>query len=240
MVAVTHQSNVFGTVTPLKDLAAIAHENGALILADGCQKAVHGPVDVQDLGVDFYVLTGHKCYGPTGIGVLYGRADVLHRLPPYRGGGEMIDVVSKDRVTYNVPPHRFEAGTPPILEVIGLGAALKWIMAQDIEGLRSHEAELTAHAMEALRATNFIELFGGAEGKGPVIAFNLRGVHPHDVSTILDRQGIAVRAGHHCCQPLMEALGVSATARASFAAYNTHDEVEHLVEACRKAHDLLS
>ncbi|MCQ8185938.1 cysteine desulfurase [Parvularcula maris] len=240
LVAITHQSNVLGTVTPVKEMARIAHLHGAIILADGCQAAVHGPVDVQNLGVDFYVLTGHKTYGPTGIGVLYGKRAILDRLPPYRGGGEMIDVVEQDRVTYNVPPHRFEAGTPPILEVIGLGAALEWIMAQDIEGLRAHERALTDHAMEALRATNFIELYGEAKDKGPVVAFNLRGIHPHDVSTILDRQGVAVRAGHHCCQPLMKKLGVSATARASFAAYNTHDEVERLVESCRKAHDLLS
>ncbi|MEE4207776.1 MAG: SufS family cysteine desulfurase [Parvularcula sp.] len=240
LVATTHQSNVLGTVTPLSEMAAIAHEHGAMILADGCQKAVHGPLDVKALGVDFYVLTGHKTYGPTGIGVLYGRHEVLETLPPYRGGGEMIDIVERDRITYNVPPHRFEAGTPPILEGIGLGAALEWMLGQDIEGLQAHEAELTAHAMEAMRATNFIDLYGEAEDKGPVVAFNLRGVHPHDVSTILDRQGVAVRAGHHCCQPLMQALGVSATARASFAAYNTHDDVERLVEACRKAHDLLS
>ncbi|NNU17681.1 cysteine desulfurase [Parvularcula sp. ZS-1/3] len=240
MVAVTHQSNVFGTVTPVKEMARIAHEHGAMILSDGCQKAVHGPVDVQDLGVDFYVFTGHKTYGPSGIGVLYGKKSVLDRLPPYRGGGEMIDIVEQDRVTYNEPPHRFEAGTPPILEAIALGTALRWMMAQDLDGLVAHERALTDHAMEALRATNFIELYGAHPDKGPVIAFNLKGIHPHDVSTILDRQGVAVRAGHHCCQPLMKKLGTSATARASFAAYNTHEEIDALVEACRKAHDLLS
>ncbi|MEM6747136.1 MAG: SufS family cysteine desulfurase [Pseudomonadota bacterium] len=240
MVAITHQSNVLGAVTPLKEMARIAHEHGALILSDGCQAAVHGPQDVQDLGVDFYVVTGHKTYGPTGIGVLYGKKSVLDRLPPYRGGGEMIDIVEQERITYNEPPHRFEAGTPPILEAIGLGAALEWILAQDIAGLRAHERALTDHAMEALRGTNFIELYGAQAAKGPVVAFNLKGVHPHDVSTILDRQGVAVRAGHHCCQPLMTRLGVTATARASFAAYNTHEEVDALLEACRKAHDLLS
>jgi cysteine desulfurase/selenocysteine lyase len=240
IVAVTHQSNVLGAVTPVKEMARMAHMHGALLLADGCQKTVHGPVDVQDLGADFYVFTGHKTYGPTGIGVLYGKKSVLDRLPPYRGGGEMIDIVEEDRVTYNVPPHRFEAGTPPILEAIGLGAALEWLMAQDIEGLQAHERALTEHAMEALRASNFIDLYGAAPDKGPVVAFNLKGIHPHDVSTIVDRQGVAVRAGHHCCQPLMKRLGTSATARASFAAYNTHDDVERLLEACRKAHDLLS
>lgn len=240
LVAVTHQSNVLGAVTPVRELARIAHDHGAMILVDGCQSAVHGPQDMQDLGVDFFVFTGHKTYGPTGIGVLYGRKSVLDRLPPYRGGGEMIDIVEEERVTYHVPPHRFEAGTPPILEAIGLGAALRWLMEQDIEGLRAHERALTEHAMEALRATNFVELYGEARDKGPIVAFNLKGVHPHDVATILDRQGVAVRAGHHCCQPLLKRLGVSATARASFAAYNTHDEVEALVEACQKAHNLLS
>ncbi|MEM9810291.1 MAG: SufS family cysteine desulfurase [Pseudomonadota bacterium] len=240
LVAITHQSNVLGASTPIKEMARLAHEHGALILADGCQAAVHGPQDVQDLGVDFYVFTAHKTYGPTGLGVLYGRTSVLDRLPPYRGGGEMIDIVEQDRITYNEPPHRFEAGTPPILEVIGLGAALEWVMAQDIDGLRVHEQALTEHAMEALQATNFIDVYGAQKGKGPVVAFNLSGLHPHDVSTILDRQGVAVRAGHHCCQPLMKRLGVSATARASFAAYNTHDDIDTLVEACRKAHDLLS
>lgn len=240
LVAVTHQSNTLGTITPLKDLARIAHEHGAMILADGCQKAAHGTVDVQDLGVDFYAMTGHKAFGPTGIGVLYGKKSVLDRLPPYRGGGEMIDIVERERITYNEPPHRFEAGTPPILEAIGLGAALEWVMAQDVAAIQAHEASLTRYAMDALRETNFIELYGAHPDKGPVIAFNLKGVHPHDVSTILDRQGVAVRAGHHCCQPLMKTLGVSATARASFAAYNTHDEVDALVAACRKAHELLS
>ncbi|WP_031551751.1 SufS family cysteine desulfurase [Parvularcula oceani] len=239
LVAVTHQSNVLGAYTPLKEMAKIAHEHDALIIADGCQAAVHGPVDVRDLGVDFYVVTGHKLYGPSGIGLLYGRKDLLDSLPPYRGGGEMIDIVEKDRITYNVAPHRFEAGTPPILEAIGLGTALDFVREQDIEGLRAHEDALTAHAMEALRELNFVTIYGAQAGKGPVIAFNLDGAHPHDVATILDRQGVAVRAGHHCCQPLMGRLGVSATARASFAAYNTHEEVDALAEACRKAKDLL-
>lgn len=239
LVAVTAQSNVLGTFTPLKDLAAIAHEHGALILIDGCQHAVHGPVDVEALGVDFYVMTGHKAYGPTGVGVLYGRKSVLDRMPPYRGGGEMIDIVEKDRITYNEPPHRFEAGTPPILEAIGFATSLHWLREQDIEGLRAHERALTEHATEALRSTNFATLYGTAANKGPVVAFNLGGAHPHDVSTIIDRSGVAVRAGHHCCQPLMTKLGVSATARASFAAYNTHDEVDALVDACAKAHNML-
>lgn len=239
LVAVTHQSNVLGAYTPLAEMAAIAREAGALILADGCQATVHGPVDVQSLGVDFYVCTGHKLYGPSGIGIVYGRKELLDSLPPYRGGGEMIDIVERDRVTYNVAPHRFEAGTPPILEAIGLGAALDWIMVQDIGGLRAHEDALTAHAMDALGGMNDVTVYGAQSGKGPVVAFNIDGAHPHDVATILDRQGVAVRAGHHCCRPLMTELGVSATARASFAAYNTTDEIDALAGAIRKAKDML-
>jgi cysteine desulfurase/selenocysteine lyase len=239
LVAVTHQSNVLGAYTPLKEMAKIAHEAGALIIADGCQATVHGPVDVQDLGVDFYVATGHKLYAPSGIGLLYGRRELMDTLPPYRGGGEMIDTVHKDKITYNVSPHRFEAGTPPIIEAIGLGAALDWMMDQDIAGLRAHEDALTAHAIEALTALNIVTVYGRQQGKGPVVAFNIDGAHPHDVATILDRQGVAVRAGHHCCQPLMDRLGVSATARASFAAYNTHEEIDALAAACLKAKDML-
>ena len=239
LVAMSAQSNVLGAFPPIKEMAAIAHEHGALFLADGCQHAVHGPVDVQDLGVDFYVMTGHKAYGPTGIGVLFGRKAILDRLPPYRGGGEMIDIVEQERITYNEPPHRFEAGTPPIMEAIGLGASLRWLMEQDIAGLKAYERELTDHAMEALGRSNIATVYGAAPDKGPVIAFNLGQAHPHDVSTILDRQGVAVRAGHHCCQPLMKKLGVTATARASFTAYNTHADIEALVDACAKAHDML-
>ena len=239
LVSVTGLSNVLGVEPLLKEMAEIAHQHNALILVDGCQKSVHGPVDVPALDVDFYVMTGHKTYGPNGIGVLYGKQSVLKSMPPYRGGGEMIDTVSQETVTYNDPPHRFEAGTPPITEAIGLGAALEWIMAQDIDGLRAHERALTDHAMEALSGLNWINLYGRAPAKGPVIAFNIEGAHPHDVSTILDRSGVAVRAGHHCCQPLMTRLGVTATARASFAAYNTHDEVDVFVEALKKAQNML-
>ena len=239
MVAITGLSNILGVVPPIKEMARIAHAHGALICVDGCQHAVHGPVDVQDLDADFYILTGHKTYGPTGIGVLYGKKALLDRLPPYRGGGEMIDIVEQDRVTYNEPPHRFEAGTPPIIEAIALGAALEFVMAQDVDGLRAHERAVTDHAMEALGAENYIQLYGRDPKKGPVVAFNIDGAHPHDVATLLDRAGVAVRAGHHCGQPLMKRLGVSATARASFAAYTTHEEIDALVAACRKAHNIL-
>lgn len=239
IVAISAMSNVLGLATPAKELTRIAHENGALALFDGCQAAVHGAVDVQDIGCDLLAMTGHKLYGPTGIGVLYGRLDVLKRLPPFRGGGEMIDVVTTEAVTYNDPPHRFEAGTPPILEAIGLGAALEWMMKKGAASIASHEARLTACALEELRKLNFVKLYGQARGKAPIIAFNVDGAHPHDVSAILDRMGVAVRAGHHCAQPLMKRLGVSATARASFAIYNDNDDVEVLIEGLHKTHKML-
>ena len=239
LVALTHMSNVLGQPTPAKELTRIAHAHGARIFFDGCQGAVHGKVDVQDIGCDFYAMTGHKLYGPTGVGVLYGRREALKAMPPFRGGGEMIEVVTQDYVTYNDPPHRFEAGTPPILEAIGLGAALEWMMAKGVDAIAAHEAALTEHAMSALRKLNFVRVFGQAPGKAPIIAFNVAGAHPHDASTILDRAGIAVRAGHHCAQPLMKRLGQTATARASFAVYNTHEDVEALLKGLHKTHELL-
>ncbi len=239
IAALTHMSNVLGAPTPAKELSRIARASGVKILFDGCQGAVHGRVDVQDIACDFYAMTGHKLYGPTGIGVLYGRRDALKEMPPFRGGGEMIEVVAEDYVTYNEPPHRFEAGTPPILEAIGLGAALGWMMAQDLDAIAAHEASLAEHAMSELRKLNFVSLYGKAKGKAPIIAFNVEGAHPHDASTILDRAGVAIRAGHHCAQPLMKRLGVSATARASFAVYNTHEDVEALIRGLHKTHELL-
>ena len=239
IVALTHMSNVLGAATPGRALADIAHAHGAKILLDGCQGAVHGGVDVRSLDCDFYVMTGHKLYGPTGVGVLYGRKSVLDALPPFKGGGEMIDLVTTETVTYNDPPHRFEAGTPPILEAIGLGAALDWMMATGLEAIAAHESALAEQATAELSKLNFVELYGRAKDKAPIIAFNIAGAHPHDVATILDRAGVAVRAGHHCAQPLMRRLGRTATARASFAVYNTHDEVDALVNGLRKAHDML-
>ena len=240
LVAVTHMSNVLGAPAPAKEMAKIAHNHGAKILFDGCQAGVHGNVDVEDIDCDFYALTGHKLYGPTGVGVLYGRRDALYDLPPFKGGGEMIDTVTTDIVTYNDPPHRFEAGTPPILEAIGLGAALKWMQDKGLEAIAAHEARLTAHALEELSKLNFVRVYGRAPGKAPIIAFTVEGAHPHDVSAILDRTGVAVRAGHHCAQPLMKRLGVTATARASFAAYNTHEDVEALIRGLHKTHEMLS
>jgi cysteine desulfurase/selenocysteine lyase len=239
LVALTHMSNVFGVRTPAKELARIAHEKGAKILFDGCQAAAHGRVDVQEIGCDFYAATGHKLYGPTGVGILYGRKDILAALPPFRGGGEMIDTVTTETVTYNDPPHRFEAGTPPIVEAIGLGAALDWVMARGVDAIVAHEATLTRIAIDELRQLNFVTLYGAGERKAPILAFNVAGAHPHDVAAILDRCGVAVRAGHHCAQPLMKRLGVTATARASFAAYNGPDDVEALAAALHKTHKLL-
>ncbi len=240
LVAVTHMSNVLGALTPAKQLALIAHEHGAKILFDGCQAGVHGRVDVREIDCDFYVMTGHKLYGPTGIGVLYGKKSVLASLPPFKGGGEMIDMVTTEVVTYNDPPHRFEAGTPPILEAIGLGAALQWMSAKGVDAIAAHEARLKDHVLEELAKLNFVRVYGRAPGKAPIIAFTVEGAHPHDVSAILDRTGVAVRAGHHCAQPLMKRLAVTATSRASFAAYNTHGDVEALIAGLKKTHEMLS
>ena len=232
-------SNVLGAITPAKELSRIAHEHGTKILFDGCQASVHSVVDVQDIDCDFYVMTGHKQYGPTGVGVLYGKRALMNSLPPFRGGGEMIDIVTQEGVTYNESPHRFEAGTPAIIEVIAYSAALDWMMETGIEAIAAHEIALGAHALEELRKLNFITLYGQAENKSPIICFGMENAHPHDISTILDRSGIAIRAGHHCAQPLMKRLGVSATARASFAAYNTHEDVAALVAGLHKTHQML-
>jgi len=240
MVAITHMSNVLGAPTPAADIVRIAHAKGAPVLLDGCQRAVHGRLDVTALDVDFYAFTGHKLYGPTGIGVLYGKAERLAALAPFEGGGEMIDIVEQGRVLYNAPPHRFEAGTPPILEAIGLKAAIDWFTNQDRAVIEAHEGTLRERAMAALGDLDWVTLHGRAPDKGAIIAFSVAGAHPHDVAQILDRQGVAVRAGHHCAQPLMQRLGVSATARASFACYNRLDEVDALIEALHKARKLLS
>ena len=233
LVAVTHMSNVLGTITPLSEIIRLAHAAGAKVLIDGCQGAVHQPVDVQALDCDFYVGTGHKLYGPSGIGFLFGKYEHLKRMRPYQGGGEMIEAVSKDKITYNDPPHRFEAGTPPIVEAIGLGAALDYLTSLDRPGIAAHESALLAHVTEELSNIDRVRLFGLAPDKGALTTFEIAGVHPHDVSTLLDRGGIAVRAGTHCAQPLMERLGITASTRASFALYNTHEEVEALVRGVR-------
>jgi cysteine desulfurase / selenocysteine lyase len=240
MVAVTHMSNVLGTVTPAKEIVRIARERGVPVLLDGAQGAVHLPVDVQDLDCDFYVFTGHKVYGPTGIGVLYGRREWLARMPPYQGGGEMINEVRCEGITYNEPPHRFEAGTPPIVEAIGLGAALRFMTELGRERIQAHEASLSAYAHERLRAMNSLRIIGEAKGKGGIISFEMKGAHAHDVATVIDRQGVAVRAGTHCAMPLLERFGATSTCRASLGLYNTTAEVDKLAEALGKAETLFA
>ena len=240
LVAITQMSNVLGTVVPIRDLCRIAHARGIPVLVDGSQSAVHMPVDVQDLGCDFFVFTGHKVYGPTGIGVLWGRMEHLERMRPFNGGGEMILDVTEEMVTYNSPPHRFEAGTPPIVQAIGLAAALDYMDGLGRERIAAHEAALRDYAQERLKQINSIRIFGEAPGKGAIIAFEMKGVHAHDVSMVIDREGVAVRAGTHCAQPLLARYGVTSTCRASFGLYNTFDEVDRLVEALQKAHDFFA
>ena len=235
MVAVTHMSNVLGTVTPIAEVIAIAHARGIPVLIDGSQGAVHTTVDVQALDADFYVMTGHKLYGPTGIGVLYGKYDLLAEMQPYQGGGEMIDTVSLDTVTYNAPPHRFEAGTPPIVQAMGLGAALDYMTGLGRDAIAEHEAAVASYAAERLGRINALRMIGTAPGKGGIFSFELKGAHAHDVSTILDRYGIAVRAGTHCAQPLLKRFGVTSTCRASLALYNGKDDVDALVDGIERA-----
>lgn len=231
MVAVTMMSNALGTVTPIADIIRLAHAKGIPVLVDASQGAVHGAVDVQTLDADFVVFTGHKTYGPTGIGVLYGKAEHLQKMPPYQGGGEMISEVTEGGITYNDPPHRFEAGTPAIVEAIGLGAALDYMSAIGVEAIAAHEKMLHDYAMERLSAINAVRIYGRAREKGPIISFTMNGAHAHDIATIIDRQGVAVRAGTHCTQPLLQRFGVTATCRASFAMYNTREEVDKLADA---------
>jgi cysteine desulfurase/selenocysteine lyase len=240
MIAITHMSNVLGTVVPIKEVVRIAKSRGIPVLVDGAQGAVHLPVDVQDLDVDFYAFTGHKLYGPTGIGVLYGKQALLEKMPPYQGGGEMIGTVTTERVTYAAPPHRFEAGTPAIVQAIGLGAAIDYVESVGRERIKAHEDKLLDYAMGRLSELNWLRIFGRAKGKGAIVSFNVEGAHPHDVSTILDRYGVAVRAGTHCAEPLLARFGVTATARASFAMYNTVEEVDRLVEALHKAREMFA
>lgn len=231
LVALTHMSNVTGAVSRVKDIAAMAHAAGAKVLFDGCQAVVHQGVDVQDIDADFYVFSGHKLYGPTGIGVLYGKAEVLAEMPPWQGGGEMIANVSLDRVTYADPPHRFEAGTPAILEAIGLRAAIEWVEALDRDAVAAHEHALYDRAVERLSGQNWLRILGDSPGKGAILSFVVEGAHAHDVAQILDRYGVAVRAGTHCAEPLMARFGVTSSARASFALYNTLEEVDRFAEA---------
>jgi len=235
LVAVTQMSNVLGTINPVAAIVQAAHAIGAAVLVDGCQGAVHMAVDVRALDADFYVCTGHKLYGPTGIGVLYGKAGRLAALPPWQAGGEMIGTVAEDRITYAEPPMRFEAGTPPILEAIALGAALEWLMGLDREAVAAHERALYDRAVERLDGANWLRILGTTPDKGAILSFTVDGAHAHDIAQILDQQGVAVRAGTHCAEPLMTRFGVTSSARASFALYNTLAEADAFVDALVKA-----
>jgi len=239
-VAVSAMSNVLGTAPPVKEIVALAHSRGIPVLVDASQLAVHGHVDVADLDADFLVITGHKLYGPTGIGALYGKAERLADMPPFNGGGEMIGEVTMETITYNEPPHRFEAGTPPIAQAVGLGAALDYMEGVGRADIAAHEAGLTAYAHERLGAINSLRIIGTARGKGPILSFTMEGTHAHDIATLIDRSGVAVRAGTHCAMPLLKRFGVTSTCRASFALYNTRAEVDALAEALVKAHKLFA
>ncbi len=237
LVAITQMSNALGTIVPVKQVIELAHARGIPVLVDGSQAAVHMPVDVQDLDADFYVMTGHKLYGPTGIGVLYGKKAYLEAMPPYMGGGEMIRTVSTDTVIYGDPPHRFEAGTPAIVQAIGLGVALDYMDGIGRAAIAAHEADLLAYATEKLRSINTLRIIGEADAKGAIISFAMDNLHAHDISTFIDRSGVAVRAGTHCAEPLLQRFGVTSTCRASFAMYNTREDVDRLYDAlvkCRR------
>lgn len=235
LVAITHMSNVTGTVLPIKEICKIAHERGIKVMVDGSQGAVHMPVDVQDLDCDFYCITGHKLYGPSGIGALYGKKEALEAMRPFQGGGEMILDVTMDDVSYNDPPHRFEAGTPPIVQAIGLGAALDFMEDIGRDAIAEHEADIRDYARMCLREINTLRMIGDAPDKGAIFSFELEGIHAHDVSMVIDREGVAVRAGTHCAQPLLKRFDVTSTCRASFGLYNTRAEVDALVDSLEKA-----
>ncbi len=240
MVAITHMSNVTGTVVPIADVVRLARDRGVPVFVDGAQSAVHMPVDVQALDCDFYAFTGHKVYGPTGIGVLYGKKELLDKLPPFLGGGAMIESVSVDAITYGPAPSRFEAGTPPIVEAVGLEAALDYMMQLGRAEIAAHEDALSQYAHERLGEFNWLKIHGTAPGKGAIVSFSIDGLHPHDVAMVVDRSGVAIRAGHHCAQPLMDRFGVPAMCRASFGVYNTKNDVDVLAEALQKAHELFA
>ena len=240
MIAITHMSNVLGTVVDVKTIIAAAHDKGVVVCVDGSQATVHMPVNVADLGADFYAITGHKLYGPSGSGAIYIKSERQAEMRPFMGGGDMIAEVTKDNVTYNTPPHKFEAGTPGIVQTIGMGVALDYMMDIGMDNIAAHEATLFKYANERLRGLNYINIQGNAPGKGAIFSLTMNGAaHAHDISTIVDRKGVAIRAGHHCAQPLMQHLGVTATVRASFGMYNTVEEVDVLIDALETCHELL-
>jgi len=239
LIAITHMSNVLGTVVDVKTICHAARARGIATCIDGSQATVHMPVDVADIGCDFYAITGHKLYGPSASGAIFIRKERMAEMRPFMGGGDMIAEVSRDAVTYNVPPHKFEAGTPGIVQMIGLGVALDYMMGLGMENIACHEANLRDYARQKLGGLNWLNIQGNAPNKGAIFSFTMAGgAHPHDISTIVDQKGIAVRAGHHCAQPLMQHLGVTATCRASFGLYNTVEEVDKLVEALELCHEL--
>jgi cysteine desulfurase/selenocysteine lyase len=237
-VSITHCSNVLGTHVPAKELISLAHDRGIPVLLDGSQSVVHSPIDVQDLDVDFFIFTGHKLYGPNAIGVLYGKAELLAKMPPYQGGGDMIASVTYEKTTYMEPPHRFEAGTPPIVEAIGLGAAIDYVSAIGMDRIAAHEQALLAYATERLTDMPDIRLFGTAPHKAAILSFVQDGIHPFDTAATLDRAGVATRVGQHCAEPLMARLGVDGTVRASLGMYNTTGEIDVMIEALERARKL--
>jgi cysteine desulfurase/selenocysteine lyase len=238
LAAFAHVSNVLGTVLPVKEMAALAHAAGARVLIDGCQAVSHMPVDVCAIDADFYAFSGHKLYGPNAIGVLYGKRAILADMPPYQGGGDMIESVTFEKTTFKEPPYRFEAGTPPIMEVIGLGAAIDYVNAIGIERIERHEAEMLAYATAKLSKINSLILVGTAKHKAGVLSFVMKDAHPHDIGTILDRQGVCVRAGHHCAQPLIESLGLPATVRATLGMYTNKADIDALIEGLEKVREI--
>jgi cysteine desulfurase/selenocysteine lyase len=240
VVSITHMSNALGTIAPVREIARMARERGIVSVIDGSQGAVHLGADVQEIGCDFYVFTGHKLYGPTGIGVLWGRSAWLEKLPPFLGGGEMILEVTEETISYNAPPHRFEAGTPPLVQAVGLGAAIDYVNMIGREAIRAHEDALVKYAHEQLSSLNSLRIFGNAREKGAIVSFAIENAHAHDVATVIDRYGVAVRAGTHCTMPLLKRFGVTSTCRASFAMYNTFAEVDALVAALQKAQSMFS
>ena len=240
LVAITACSNVLGTRVPIKDVTRLAHAQGVPVFVDGAQSVVHQSVDVQDLDCDFFAFTGHKLYGPSGIGVLYGKWDVLSEMPPYQGGGDMIERVTFEKTTFQEPPHRFEAGTPPIVQAIGLGAAINYVNDLGMDNIAAHEHGILAYAMERLTAIDGFQAVGTAPDKAAIISFLVDGLHPFDVAAVLDRQGVAVRVGQHCAEPLMDRLGIEGTVRASFGLYNSRADVDTLAAAIEKAKEMLS
>ena len=238
LVALTHVSNALGTVTPADEIVHIAHDRGALVLLDGAQGIVHCPVDVQAMDVDFYCFSGHKLYGPSGIGVLYGKESLLAAMPPYQGGGDMIERVTFERTTFAPPPARFEAGTPPIAGTVGLHAAIDYVASFDPAAVAAHEHDLLTYATERLAALNSVRLYGTAPGKAAIVSFTMDDVHAHDVGTILDRAGVAVRVGHHCAQPLMDHFGIAGTVRASFGLYNSRADIDRLIDGLDEVREI--